>query len=87
MQLACGQNSIIFGLESMRITIDVDAGELKQIQKITAQRKKAPAVSRALSAFLRQHARQEFIERALSGGTDFALTNEELEARDVDEAH
>jgi hypothetical protein len=30
--------------------------------------------------------RQKFIERALSGQTDFALTNEELEARDVYEA-
>lgn len=71
----------------MRITIDVDANELRQIQKITGQRKKSPAVSQALSAFLRQHERQKFVERALSGGTDFPLTNEELEARDIYEAH
>jgi Arc/MetJ family transcription regulator len=71
----------------MRITIDVAAGELKQIQKLTGQKKKSPAVSQALSEFLKLQGRQKFIERALSGDTDFSLTNEELEARDVYEAH
>lgn len=71
----------------MRITIDVDAGELKQIQKLTGQKKKSPAVSQALTEFLKLQQRQSFIERALAGGTDFALTNDELEARDVYEAH
>ncbi len=71
----------------MRITIDVDAGELKQIQKLTGQKKKSPAVSQALSEFLKLQGRQKFIERALAGDTDFSQTNEELEARDVYEAH
>ena len=71
----------------MSITIDVDAGEPRQIQTITGQWKKSPAVSQALSEFLRQHQRQIFVERALSGATDFALTNDELESRDVYEAH
>jgi hypothetical protein len=43
----------------------------------------SPAVSQALSEFLKLQERQKFIERALSGQTDFALTNEELEAGDV----
>lgn len=67
----------------MRITIDIDDKELKQIQTITGKNKKSPAVSRALEEFIRQHQRRRFVERALSGQTDFALTNEELEARDV----
>ncbi|MSU20871.1 MAG: hypothetical protein EXS30_05700 [Pedosphaera sp.] len=71
----------------MRITVDIDAAELKQIQKITGQKKKSPAVSQALSEFLRHQQRQKFIERAISGDTDFALTNDELEARDIYEAH
>jgi Arc/MetJ family transcription regulator len=71
----------------MRITIDVDATDLKQIQKLTGQKKKSPAVSQALTKFLKLQQRQNFIERALAGGTDFSLTNEELEARDVYEAH
>jgi hypothetical protein len=67
----------------MRITIDVDANELKQIQKITGEKKKSPAIVQALSQFLRQQQRQKFLERALSGQTDFSLTNDELEALDI----
>jgi hypothetical protein len=70
----------------MRITVDIEASELRRIQKVTGQKKMSPAISRALSEFLKLQERQKFIERALSGQTDFALTNEELEARDVYEA-
>ncbi len=70
----------------MRITIDVDANELRQIQRITGEKKKSPAIAQALSAFLRQQQRQAFIARVLTGGTDYALTNEQLEAQDVYEA-
>jgi hypothetical protein len=66
----------------MRVTIDIDANALSRIQTITGQKKKSPAISQALSTFLRQQQKQRFIEKALSGGTDFALTNEELEASD-----
>jgi hypothetical protein len=67
----------------MRITIDVDATELKQIQKITGEKKKSPAIVQALNRFLRQEQRQKFLERALSGQTDFSLTNDQLEALDI----
>ena len=66
----------------MRITIDIDASDLKRIQKVTGQKKKSPAVTQALADFLRQRERQAFIERAMSGRTDFSMTNDELEARD-----
>jgi hypothetical protein len=67
----------------MRITCDINANDLKQIQKITGQKKKSPAINRALADFLRMRQRQAFIEKALAGQTDYALTNEDLEARDV----
>jgi len=67
----------------MRITIDIDAEKLLQVQKITGKKMKSPAVVQAVSEFLQQHQRQQFIERALSGHTDYPLTNDELEARDV----
>ena len=70
----------------MRITFEIDANDLKKIQKITGQKKKSPAISRALADFLKLRQRQAFIERALAGKTDYALTNEELEARDIYEA-
>ena len=67
----------------MRITFEIDANDLKQIQKITGQKKKAPAVSHALTDYLRMRQRRAFIEKALAGQTDYGLTNEELEARDL----
>lgn len=70
----------------MRLTIDIDANELKRIQALTGQRKKSPAISRALTDYLREHEKQRFIERVLTGRTDFSATNDELEARDVYDA-
>jgi Arc/MetJ family transcription regulator len=70
----------------MRITVDIDANDMKQIQKITGQKKKSPAVSQALADFLRMRERRAFIEKALAGETDYSLSNEELEARDVYDA-
>ena len=70
----------------MRITVEIDASAMKKIQKATGRKKKSPAVSWALAQFLKQQERQKFLERVLSGRTDYALTNDELEARDVYEA-
>ncbi len=67
----------------MRITIDVGANELRQIQRITGKKKTSPAIAQALSEFLRQQQRQAFIARVLTGGTGYALTNEQLEAQDL----
>jgi len=69
----------------MRFTIEIDADELSRIQKITGKKKKSPAVSQALTEFLKLRERQEFIGRVLAGKTDFPLSNEQLEARDYHE--
>ena len=67
----------------MRVTIDIDARDLKQIQKLTRQNKKSPAISEALTEFIRLRQKRQFVERVLSGQTDYALTNQELEDQDV----
>ena len=67
----------------MRIMFEIDASDLKRIQKITGHKKKSPAISRALTDYLRMQERRAFIEKALTGQTDYPLTNEELEALDV----
>jgi len=71
----------------MRITIEIDANDLSRIQKITGQKKKSPAVARALTEYLNWRRSHQFVERVLAGKTDFSLSNGELEARDVYEAH
>jgi hypothetical protein len=70
----------------MRVTIEIPSKDLKAIQKLTEQKKKSPAISCALSEFIRLHQKRQFLERALSGQTDYALTNEQLEEHDVYEA-
>jgi Arc/MetJ family transcription regulator len=67
----------------MRITIQIDANDLANIQRLTGQKKKSPAVEKVLSDYLRQQRRERLIARALSGESDFSLTNKQLEARDI----
>ena len=71
----------------MRITVDIEVNNLRRIQQLTGKKKKSPAVSQALTEFLKLRERQDFIERVLAGKTDYSLANEELEARDVHETH
>jgi hypothetical protein len=65
--------------KNMRITCEIGADDLKQIQRITGHKKKAQAIRDALAKFLRMHERREFIEKVLAGRTDYAMTNDELE--------
>jgi len=71
----------------MRITIEIDANNLSRLQKRTGEKKKSPAVTRALTEYLNWRQRHQFVERVRAGGTDFSLSNEELEARDLYETH
>jgi Arc/MetJ family transcription regulator len=75
--------SIILCQASMRITVEIDASELKRIQKITGLKKKSPAVSKALADYLYGHEKHRYLEQVLGGQTDYALTNNELESRDL----
>lgn len=67
----------------MRVSIEISAKDRQQTQKLTEQKKKSPAISHALSEFIRLHRKRQFLSRALSGQTDYALTNEQLEALDL----
>ncbi len=69
----------------MRITIDIDEKDLRRIHQITGEKKKSPAIGEALASFIRMSERNDLVARALAGKTDYALTNDELEARDVHE--
>ena len=67
----------------MRFTIEIDAEDMNRIQKITGKKKKSPAVSQALTEYLRLRERQEFIGRVLTGKTNYSLSNKQLEGRDL----
>ena len=66
----------------MRFTIEMDADDMRRIQRITGKKKKSPAVRQALTEFLKLRERQEFVRRVLAGQTDYSLSNEQLEALD-----
>lgn len=71
----------------MRITVDIDAQQLASIQKETGSRKKSKAVRCAVSSYLEGLARRRLLRKVLEGGTDYTLTNDELEALGTYDAH
>lgn len=64
----------------MRITLDIDADRLAQIQRLTGIRKQSPAVREALEQYIREVERKKFLRKVLDGKTDYSLSNDELEA-------
>jgi len=65
----------------MRITVDIEAPQLRAIQQMTGIEKKAPAIRQALIEFIAERRRKHFLTRVMEGRVDYAATNEELEAR------
>ena len=64
----------------MPITVDIDAGQLARVQKETGTGKKSKAVRCAVDSYLDGLARRRFLRKVLDGGTDYRLTNDEIEA-------
>lgn len=64
----------------MRITVEIDASDLRAIQRLTGEKKKSPALSSALRGYIRETKKQRVIEKALLGNSDYSKSNEELEA-------
>lgn len=66
-------------LHYMRITVEIDDKKIAKIVKATGQKKKSPAVAQALDEYLEDRKRKDFLTKVLSGKTDYAASNEELE--------
>ena len=64
----------------MRITVDLDESDLTEVSRLTGIKKKSPAVALAIQEFIRQKERELFLKKVLAGETDYALSNDELEA-------
>ena len=62
----------------MRITVEIDDKDLKDLKRFTGSRKKSPAVSAAVEDYLRRRKIEDIIRRVNSGEVDFGLTFEEL---------
>jgi len=75
------------GHKKMRITVTIDNNALKDIQRLTGVSKKSPAVSKAIMDYLREVRKHDLIHRVMEGRTDYAATNDELEASARYDAH
>ena len=66
----------------MRITIDIDEATLKEVEKITGEKKRSPAVARIVEEYVKRAQNKAFGQRLLDGEYDYPHTNEEIEGFD-----
>lgn len=63
----------------MRITVDIEEKILDDLTKITGESKMSPAVSKAVTAFVKRAKAKEFGKMLREGAFDFPMTNDEIE--------
>jgi len=67
----------------MRITIDLDATVLEELLRLMGEKKKSPAVSKAVVDWVRRRKAREFGRLLREGHFDYPLTNEDMEKQDA----
>jgi Arc/MetJ family transcription regulator len=67
----------------MRITIDLDESVLNDLLQLMGEKKKSPAVSKAVVEYVKRAKAKEFGRLLREGHFDYPLTNEQVEAGDV----
>jgi Arc/MetJ family transcription regulator len=67
----------------MRITVEIDESVLKELLELLGEKKKSPAISKAVVEFVKRRKAQELGRLLREGRFDYPLTNEEVEAQDV----
>ena len=68
---------------AMRITVEIDEEILNELVKLLGEKKKSPAVSKAVVEYVRRRKAQEFGRLLREGRFDYPHTNEEIEKHDV----
>lgn len=66
----------------MRITIDIDEAILTEVQKITGEKKRSPAVARIVEEFVKRAQAKAFGRSLRAGEFDYPSTNDEIEGLD-----
>ena len=67
----------------MRVTVDLDNAVLDDLMKITGEKMKSPAISKAVEEFVKRKKAAEFGRMLREGVFDYPVTNEEIENSDV----
>lgn len=63
----------------MRITVDLEESVLADLARITGEKKKSPAIARAVTEFINRKRAREFGALLREGAFDYPYTNEEIE--------
>lgn len=66
----------------MRITIDIEESVLQEVERITGEKKRSPAVARIVEEYVKRAKSKEFGRQLREGAFDYPLTNDEIEGLD-----
>lgn len=66
----------------MRITVEIDESTVNDLMKITGEKMKSPAVSKAVVEFVKRKKAREFGRMLREGAFDYPDTNESIEKMD-----
>ena len=67
----------------MRITVDIDEAVLNELVRLMGEKKRSPAVSKAIVEYVKRRKAREFGRLLREGAFDYPLTNEDIEKQDV----
>lgn len=63
----------------MRITVDLDKSVIDELVIITGEKKMSPAVTKAVTEYLKRQKARQFGRMLREGAFDYPVTNDELE--------
>jgi Arc/MetJ family transcription regulator len=67
----------------VRITVDIDEALLAELLKLTGEKKRSPAVSKALVDYVKRRKARQLGRLLREGSFDYPSTNEDIEKQDV----
>ena len=67
----------------MRITVDIDEALLAELLKLTGEKKRSPAVSKALVDYVKRRKARQLGRLLREGSFDYPSTNEDIEKQDL----
>ena len=66
----------------MRVSVEIDESTGNELRRLTGERKMSPAISRAVTEFVRRERVREFGRLLREGAFNYPLTNDEIESED-----
>ncbi len=66
----------------MRVSVEIDEATLNALRRLTGETKMSPAISRAVTEFVRRQRVREFGRLLREDAFDYPLTNDQVESAD-----